>query len=156
MEIWSCGLRHRVPRWILTSISEEPGASIFKAEEQKAAGSPERLVNLYGNSSGLISQKTLILTSNTIFQSLGLETGGEMKWFELNASKKTIALNISYFLNTTFIRYSRPQTFEIWHVCDKFLATLIVRFLQHSDVPISLSLINFTLGSSCLFVPSVF
>jgi len=28
---------------------------------------------------------------------------------ELNASEKIIALNISYFLNTTFIRYSRPR-----------------------------------------------
>jgi hypothetical protein len=36
-----------------------------------------------------------------------------MKGFELNASKKTIALNISCFLNTNFIRYSRPQIFEM-------------------------------------------
>ena len=36
-----------------------------------------------------------------------------MKGFELNVSKKIIALNISYFLNTTFIRYSRHQISEI-------------------------------------------
>lgn len=36
-----------------------------------------------------------------------------MKVFELNGSKKTIAFNISNFLNTTFIRYSRPQIYEI-------------------------------------------
>jgi hypothetical protein len=58
-------------------------------------------------------QKTVISTRNTTFQSLGLETGGEMKGFELNVSKKIIALNISYFLNTTFIRYSRHQISEI-------------------------------------------
>jgi hypothetical protein len=57
-----------------------------------------------------------------------------MKGFELNGSKKTIAFNISYFLNTAFIRYSRPQTFEIWHVLCQVLGYPIVRFLQHSDV----------------------
>jgi len=50
----------------------------------------------------------------------GLETGWEMKGFELDACKKTITLNISYFLNTTSIRYSRPQISEIWQVYDKF------------------------------------
>jgi hypothetical protein len=68
MEIRSCGLRHGVHRWIFINVSEEPGASIFKAEEQKAAGSPEKPVNFYDSSSGLFSQKTLISTRNTIFQ----------------------------------------------------------------------------------------
>jgi len=113
MEIRSCWLRHSVHRWIFNNASEEPVVSLFKAEEQKAAGSPRKPVNFCGDSSGLISQTTVILTRNTIFQSLVLETGGEMKGFKLNGSKKTIALNISYFLNKTFIRYSRTQIFEI-------------------------------------------
>jgi hypothetical protein len=66
MEIQSCGLRHSVHWWIFTNVLEEPGALIFKAEEKKAAGSPEKLENFHGNSSGLISQKTVILTRNKI------------------------------------------------------------------------------------------
>jgi hypothetical protein len=57
MEIRFFELRHSVYRWIFTYVSEDPGASIFKAEEQKAAGNPEKLVNFYGSSSGLFSRQ---------------------------------------------------------------------------------------------------
>jgi hypothetical protein len=55
MEIQSCGLRRSVHWWIFANVLEEPGASIFRAEEQKAAGSRETLENFNGNSFGLIS-----------------------------------------------------------------------------------------------------
>jgi hypothetical protein len=93
--------------WIFANVSEEPGASIFKAEEQKAAGIPEKLENFYSYSSGPVSQKTVFLTRNTIFCSLdhAFSNYNERKTNEVHFQNKPHTVEPRF---TNLIRSWRP------------------------------------------------